>query len=1168
MGDIKPEDRARGRARMIAHYKHTLSGLWARLEPEWATTYAYDDGGLRNEQWPGHDLWSTRYGSLSESGGIDSSGAFTTTSSGDVGAREAAALLAAAAQGELYADTSSPWAEGAHDAAANRSGYAARLTNDGINAIEQMADAEFDEWAYDADGNWKGVLPASTDPTFGSRAVFEKLKAHLIDTRGHSGEDRVANTLAASDDHNMLTGNLLDRSNKEDTAAAKPPANDKQKDTISRAGIAYDTIEYREQCFLLSQIFKIVEHKIDIIEEDEYKRLPYVDEGVTIGEGEEAEPIAPTNACLMVDSDTPYAFINRLTQYPAQQSLINIKTSDLSQLQPQIRLFRVTPGDSSSQMSEFSQEMVFDTATTRSDLEEFMKPTGKRGFGAGIKSFNVAYEASNPFALKKSISAELTIFANTFDELTRDRGGYSYIDLALKTGGGEAAKQKIMENVGQMSFREYSNRLYNLSKLNFRLKAVVGWMKPPGVQGLSNSQVAEMLNTSFVTLNLTPTIHTFDFDDMGRVIFKIQYLAYIDDFFDEPSYSIFSDYTLVQRQKEREVEWRAFKENCDSEGAAKFKEKMGVEVAKELAQQRASMWKELKKSDRLRFINLKYSTLRKFQEKGPDFDLFKAEAEALDINNLRNATKGQAAGLANAIEEYAKNPTAKGHGHKDKKNANSTQQIALVYFYVSDLLDIILAGIDRDLEEQIALYVKLANSQAQFDAAAEARKNYEYEKNRADPWQTGTQTSAEFQRAEEAFNKAHGAYHELRHERALAQLDLERTIRLHDNFKRYRVLLGPIEIINPSKPAESRTVNIGDLPVSFKYFMEWLTGRTLAKDRPYYPIAAFMNDFINGLINGFINDGHCFPRGRGQTKQKTFLNQAAITAYTRPSHFGTQAPTDSISQLLRSHRITTHSHIGYDTARLHLEEHDAARYPDANITLPIDSWPLLEMSGPPGSPITERGLKNEMNYICYYAGRTEPQEQMNGDLSEDISRGVMHYMAGKDNGIVKNIKFQKTEAPGLKEVRYEQDGYDGLAQLREVYNVTINTYANIAAFPGSYIFVNPKGLVPNMTFNSKIDPLQLSAQELSTYGIGGYYMIIRSSHQFGAGQADTTIDAVWVSQIEGTGTKKKEQLTPKEVEQEQEYKQQKCKTLLKANNLAGRNDNKKKEPKDTVGQKQ
>ena len=43
------------------------------------------------------------------------------------------------------------------------------------------------------------------------------------------------------------------------------------------------------------------------------------------------------------------------------------------------------------------------------------------------------------------------------------------------------------------------------------------------------------------------------------------------------------------------------------------------------------------------------------------------------------------------------------------------------------------------------------------------------------------------------------------------------------------------------------------------------------------------------------------------------------------------------------------------------------------------------------------------------------------------------------------------------------------------------------------------------------DPLNLTQ-----YGIGGYYMIIRSEHEFGPGEANTKITAKWVNEVDST----------------------------------------------------
>ena len=79
----------------------------------------------------------------------------------------------------------------------------------------------------------------------------------------------------------------------------------------------------------------------------------------------------------------------------------------------------------------------------------------------------------------------------------------------------------------------------------------------------------------------------------------------------------------------------------------------------------------------------------------------------------------------------------------------------------------------------------------------------------------------------------------------------------------------------------------------------------------------------------------------------------------------------------------------------------------------------------------------------------------------------------------------------------------GLTQLYELYDVEIDSYANVRAFPGTYIFVDPQGFAPNLAAYGK-------DFDLTDIGIGGYYMIIRSQHEFAPGTANTKLTAVWV----------------------------------------------------------
>jgi len=117
-------------------------------------------------------------------------------------------------------------------------------------------------------------------------------------------------------------------------------------------------------------------------------------------------------------------------------------------------------------------------------------------------------------------------------------------------------------------------------------------------------------------------------------------------------------------------------------------------------------------------------------------------------------------------------------------------------------------------------------------------------------------------------------------------------------------------------------------------------------------------------------------------------------------------------------------------------------------------------------------------------------------------------MLGRDRGLIKNIKLQKTQTKGLAEARFEMDGYDGLQQLRVVYDVDIETFANVNTFPGTYIYIPPGGFDPSWS------KYGFSAINMTSLGIGGYYMIIKSTHRFAPGEANTKIYAKWVNSLE------------------------------------------------------
>ena len=826
---------------------------------------------------------------------------------------------------------------------------------------------------------------------------------------------------------------------------------------------------FKEQCFLLAKLFDIVDHKkVADAADGSFKELPYVGDA--------------GNSSLIVEGD-PFGFINTLVQDPSQSALFDMTTEEISSLQPMIRLFKVgeVKAEGALRMQgavtqEGEQEFMFDASTTAADVESVFKDKGRRGHGVGIKKFTFKYDGHTPFAAKKSISAKLSIFASSFGELLIDRGGYSYADLALKTSGPILKSDVCDESTTTAALQTVNDNLY---KLNFRLKAVVGWAYPSGDTSLfatksetQKSTILKALKESYVTLNLTPVTHEFNIDEMGRVTFDIHYLAYIEDFFDQPQFNIFYDPPAAMGQMFRKLSRAALSEDCKPEQISELKRidaESGI-ITRDKNNSMRSLIARMEDLNRIWYIPLSYDEIKAFQTGGPFFE-FRA-GMTNEIKSADSAAGTLSKELKDAYIEQFVTPgmTEKGaEAHREMISialeANNPMSGDVGFFYVSDLVDTCLESI----EEYLQFYAK--------DGPA---------------WDV-IKTDKRMAEVPEC---------EIEKEKAAIS-------RFYANFKRFRVVLGPLEIIDPRRGAEaSKFISLGDIPVSVKYFVEWLNERLTRKEQSTYFLSRFLNDLFNNLINDFLNDDGCFTFN---TKQKISLNQAVLTSYPKSkitTETGAMAggyvhpELDEITDYILNSAGTAYG------GRLSLGDVTAAGsivseywpFPSAG------DMPLLNISGEVNSLITNPGVQNEMNYCTFSAGRTRPAEYMSGDRTLDEQQGIFHYVVGRPRGIVKTIKLNKTNVPYLKEVRFEQEGYDGLEQLREVYDITIDTFANVKTFPGTYVFVDPRGLSPDT--NLVPDDLM----NLTQYGVGGYCMIIQSEHSFGPGLANTTLTTKWVAE--------------------------------------------------------
>ena len=840
-------------------------------------------------------------------------------------------------------------------------------------------------------------------------------------------------------------------------------------------------IDFKEQCFLLAHIFKLtkikerLDHGVSNVRRsnvDGYKELPDVNQSI--------------NRTILVDGE-PFGIINTLTQSPSKNLFFEMTNEQLSTLQPKIRLFKVVPTNSegNNACKEKEVEIVFDPYDLERDVTRmFSSNMGVRGIGVGLKSFNFSYEADNPFAIKKSISAKLVIHANNFSELLIERNNstepYSYIDLALKTG-----------NRDTITFRGGNSQVHvdNLEKLNFRLKVVVGWQVPVANRGIFSPDLLDAIYDSSISLNLTPTVHSFDLDENGRVTFSINYLAYSEDYFDNANFNVFTEEEVFKRSIEREIITNALNLQIEREEAGGSEEGPAAEKKKEILndEENAQQIRDDKETSLKFLMNslIKKMYYINFEEQdaqlyGLNSPFSQASELYPTIESLEQKVRPVAPNseiAANVSEQIDVAADAAGaepknnEGEEENSILRPPSSASITFFYAADLIDTILQNIKDSLDN-------IAN--AQFNISP-------------DIITIAGQSTID----------------------CLIQDQKDKYARLSENYQKLRIMLGPLEITEPNS-FNFEVRNLGDVPVSVKSFMEFLTTKMINLEKPQYFMTQFINDFFNEFVVNMLNRDACYD---GRATQRLFLHQNAFTEYRNNLE-----DQDTITKYCNDPNIginpafqvkCPNSSAQTCTKRLYLDIKPPA--------LPIE-LPVLNVMGVRNDPRSNPGLCLEYNYLFFYAGRSIPMNQMvgckqpyrkgsqfgcfnsRGDKvgeTGDHSRGIWHYQIGKDRGIVKTISLSKTDSTGLAEVRFEQEGYDGLKQLRVLYDVTIKSFLDVSAFPGSYIYVEPRGFDIGAQTPDGVDLTQI--------GIGGYHMIYKTDHTISPGTVETTIHAKWVA---------------------------------------------------------
>ena len=330
------------------------------------------------------------------------------------------------------------------------------------------------------------------------------------------------------------------------------------------------------------------------------------------------------------------------------------------------------------------------------------------------------------------------------------------------------------------------------------------------------------------------------------------------------------------------------------------------------------------------------------------------------------------------------------------------------------------------------------------------------------------------------------------------------------NYGNVRFILGPAPLDTRRVGEESADgltdLNIADIPISVELFTDFMREKVIKGRRNSYPLLVFIRDVIKDLVFEALGP-QC---NSGDDQLRLRLATAQLSA---------DSGAGGADQVAIK--------IG-DKSALPLDEYAT------NLTVPLDS----ESAGLFGrknlgkknkaaktkfvfDSFNKKPLSDSFEYFVVYAYGVEPrrlafekgQDGHSNRYERDLSNGVFHVATGLDRGLTKSMEFGLSNQKYLREARYEQSDFKPELQLSDVYNANINMYGNNLFFPGTQVYVNPRGLGSDALG----DP-GTAGTPANIMGLGGYHLVTKVRQTINSAGYTTSMDALFSSSGDGKGS--------------------------------------------------
>ena len=812
----------------------------------------------------------------------------------------------------------------------------------------------------------------------------------------------------------------------------------------------------------------------------------------------------------------PYKLINKLTYTPGSAAFSNITVPEVSSLVPMIRLEKLRY-DSKGQYTG-SVPIVFDTFTREDDL---LADSGGRS-GVGIKSFDWDYNGTNIATVKSDITAKLTLFFQTFNDLLAyNHLGFRYVDLLMRADPPTGQNNPIS---GPDADKKNLNNVNHDSK-HFEIKATVGWaynndyiLDYEGKQELEKGMKSQR-----ASLFLTLVEHEFDIAQDGTFTLTINYRARMDGMFMEKRADVLMGFKEKAELCELNEELDEAKSFCDEDKITKIKKKISDSKQKYAFDSGTYVIDRLLTTGKLFYGKLSKTTLQEF-----DYDVFDIPAGRMELTSgskLLEVTQDMAQQMAqDAIRDVASNygevhrmrGAATVNWQEDCQDSYSGWAMGNIGKSIGKIGDLAIGAAETVSGKDILTEDMGSNNLTDEDGAGREVSCFEAGLRgvvtQAGPTGLVDISAPDPQGLEKVglhtlddatgdvmipyfflgdlidivANKALGEENASTEGKCNAYLNPART-------RNMSILLGSINVRSLGKStygASNRDllINIGDIPVALEYFRDFWSRRVTKQKKTTYSLNGFIKDCLKDFGLRALGE-QCFKERPEDLQIKdatimlpgtksggTLIDPIRERIYrTKPLSF---AAIPNVTGAMRT-----------DIPSLHMSRLDMKKVDSAS---PIN-W----------TQSSKQSVDDTFHYKLFYL-QNKSAANMTGNKSIDEKNGIIHLGIGQDRGLLKNISFKRANFPGLREQRVvETNAFNPLSHLADVYNVEISMIGNTIFYPGQYIYVNPLG------FGSKLGKTTTASSPSRAMGLGGYHLVTQVSSFIESGKFETTVTALW-----------------------------------------------------------